>query len=467
MTKSNNHPTFATFCNFSNSKIVLYTQPIDKNISYKNESYKLNFQKVDSSGIVSDGTKKKITRIITSWIDSVEQFAKNNNKSKEWIKNQITFVTLTLPSKQMHSDKECNRLMLNEFMIYLKRKTSITAYLWVAEKQDNGNIHYHILTTKFINWQTIRRLWNNTLNKNGYIEVYRKNQKEWHKNGFRVREDLLTRIDKKTKQIVDNWTVEKQREAYEIGVKENWSNPNSTDIHSMKNTNSIKKYLIKYMTKGVNEECKTITKKAVDENKTKKEIKELICKHIKEKHKHKILNCNHWNSSDNLKKLDRYVCMVNHELDEIIKNAIRKNEKSLYRNEYCTIVNDLELEDFKKLNEYHYKNLEKINTENFEKVYLNSELNDIFAMQLEEDLGSVAVQPNSNITADRKMKSDNKFVTLFLFNQNQNQNHGKENFNTYKKSRIKSRTKTSSKKEIIEEIIRNGGGKASDKFEFV
>ena len=199
------------------------------------------------------------------------------------------------------------------------------------------------------------------------------------------------------------------------------------------------------MTKGTNEECKTITKKAVDENKTKKEIKELIAKHIKEKHKHKILQCNTWGSSDNLKKLDRYVCMVNHELDELIITAVRKNEKSLYRNEYCTIVNDLELKDLEKVNDYHYKNLEKINRENFEKVYLNSKENTIFAMQNEEEIGSVEVQPISNNSDDRKMKRDNIIVALLLFNQNQNQNHGKENFNTYKKSRKKSRTKTSTK----------------------
>ena len=445
MQNKKTEPKYATFCNFSNSRLVLYTQPISPKFPDRNDLFKENFQSTKNKGIVSEGTKKQIRNILISWIDSVEQFAHTYNKKRNWINNQITFVTLTLPSKQQHSDTECNRLLLNEFLIYLKRKTNISAYLWVAEKQENGNIHWHILTTSYINWQTIRRLWNKTLDKNGYIKQYRENQNEFHKDGFKVREELLTKWCPKRKMIVDNWTKEKQLDAYNEGIKCNWNNPNSTDIHKLVNVKSIQKYVVKYMTKGVDQECKDIVKNATSELKTKREIKELIAQHIQKNHSHKLLNCSHWSCSDNLRKLERYTSMVNYELDAIIDKVKLADEKNVFKNDYCMIVGGTELNDFDKYAEYHYNYIKEINQKNFEKIYTRNQNSTIFAMQKEEEISSVEVQLISNNSADRKMKRDNKLVALLLFNQTLNQNYGKENFNNYKKSREKSRTKTRTK----------------------
>lgn len=196
---------------------------------------------------------------------------------------KVGFMTLTLPAKQKHSDYEILEKAFQPFMkrIIQKYGDKVKAdnkrgykyelnYVWKAERQKSkeqacdvvlinsneeinnskrGNIHFHLVIDKFIWYADIRDIWNEFMHKLGYIDDYRKNMQEWHKDGFRVREDLLQyRTDGKhnTKQI---WPLENQQKAYQYGIETNWSNPNSTDIHSVRKVDDLAAYLCKYMAK--------------------------------------------------------------------------------------------------------------------------------------------------------------------------------------------------------------------------
>ena len=157
---------------------------------------------------------------------------------------KITFITLTLPSKQIHSDNEIKSHCLNQFLIELSKYHKVSNYVWRAEYQKNGNIHFHILTNKYIFWNDIRNRWNRIINKLGYVDRYRTELQAYHKNGFTLRTDLLK-----------TWPADKQFQAYQKGLKTDWNNPNSIDIHSIQNIHNVSAYLIKYMSK--NEQEKT------------------------------------------------------------------------------------------------------------------------------------------------------------------------------------------------------------------
>lgn len=152
---------------------------------------------------------------------------------------KITFITLTLPSKQIHSDNEIKSQCLNQFLIELSKYHKVSNYVWRAEYQKNGNIHFHILTNKYIFWNDIRNRWNRIINKLGYVDRYRTELTEYHKNGFTLRKDLL-----------NTWPADKQYQAYLKGLKTDWNNPNSIDIHSIQNIHNVGAYLIKYMSKN-------------------------------------------------------------------------------------------------------------------------------------------------------------------------------------------------------------------------
>ena len=110
--------------------------------------------------------------------------------------------------------------------------------VWRAEKQKNGNLHFHLLTDKFIPFLELRDVWNRITEKLGYVSRYRDEMRNFHANGFNVRKDLLP-----------NWNYRSQVRAYREGTKNDWQSPNSTDVHSVRKILNLKAYLIKYLTK--------------------------------------------------------------------------------------------------------------------------------------------------------------------------------------------------------------------------
>jgi hypothetical protein len=118
---------------------------------------------------------------------------------------KIAFVTLTLPSQQVHTDSEIISKCLNQLLTELRKYHNVKKFVWRAEKQKNGNIHFHLLTDTFIPWYELRNRWNRILNKLHYVDKFQE------KHGHRT--------------------------------------PNSTDVHSTRKIKNIKKYVTKYMQK--------------------------------------------------------------------------------------------------------------------------------------------------------------------------------------------------------------------------
>lgn len=124
------------------------------------------------------------------------------------IKYRLNFITLTLPSEQKHSDTEIKKHCLNQFITELRRDFELCRYVWKAELQSNGNIHFHIITDIFIDYTVIRDKWNRCLEKLGYISEFEKTH--------------------------------------------NHRNPNSTDIKTLKSSRQGAKYICKYIGKSLN-----------------------------------------------------------------------------------------------------------------------------------------------------------------------------------------------------------------------
>lgn len=153
-------------------------------------------------------------------------------------KFKLAFITLTLPSKQCHSDAQIKDKLLNQLLVELRYYHNVRNYVWRAEKQSNGNIHFHILVDQFVPWSELRDRWNRITNKLGYVDRYRDQMRAFHEGGVQVRNDLL-----------ENWSYKAQIKAYQVGKANDWSSPNSTDIHSLARVSRVKEYVLKYCTK--------------------------------------------------------------------------------------------------------------------------------------------------------------------------------------------------------------------------
>lgn len=104
------------------------------------------------------------------------------------------------------SDKQVYKKLLQPFLLDCKRKFGMKNYVWKAEKQENGNIHYHILSDMYYNYERLRERWNQLQYSLGFIQEFRK--------------------------------------------KHNHSNPNSIDIHYVHTSGDLVKYLMKYVSKN-------------------------------------------------------------------------------------------------------------------------------------------------------------------------------------------------------------------------
>ncbi len=152
---------------------------------------------------------------------------------------KLNFITLDLCSDQVHTDQVIKSMLLHQFLIEMQRKWHASLYLWKAEKQKNGRIHFHVITDKFIPWNELRNVWNRIQQKLGYVTRYREDRLNWHREGFKY-----------APQYAPRWDRSAQLKAYQEGLRTDWDNPNSSDIHGTKHIINLKAYFSKEIAKN-------------------------------------------------------------------------------------------------------------------------------------------------------------------------------------------------------------------------
>jgi hypothetical protein len=318
--------------------------------SIKQRSNEKNLKNNSPKGIVTRKIKLKIKAIVVNWIEALKHCPTASNTYKKYLP---TFVTLTLPSKQQHTDKELHRSALARFIQTLKRSHKIVNYLWRAEKQDNGNIHYHIIIDKFISYRCIKSYWNKIMNDLGYIAAYRKNQNEHHKNGFKPHNELLK-----------NWPLQKQKQAYLKGISTNWNEPNTTDIHSLKNIKNVADYICKYVTKADEFEELQSFEKAINTEQISAIEAEKIKETIRAKIEKKKIDGRIWGCSDEIKNLKDPKIIVDYTTHNFINEVLQNEHSKVITDDNFTIAYNRQLKTFinnnsfikEQYNSHHYSN---------------------------------------------------------------------------------------------------------------
>jgi hypothetical protein len=220
-------------------KICLYNKiEFDGTRPRRNPSVHLQGVNNSHAGKVSVVARRKISKAVRYLLFLANDKYLPDTAHGKAYKFRLGFLTLTLPSSQIHTDQEIKEKCLNQLFIEMRRKWNVHNYIWRAEKQKNGNIHFHILVDKFVPWSELRDCWNRIVNKLGYVDRYRDEMRAFHSGSFTVRRDLLK-----------TWTYKAQVKAYQKGKANDWSSPNSTDVHSVHTVKNIQAYIVKYCTK--------------------------------------------------------------------------------------------------------------------------------------------------------------------------------------------------------------------------
>lgn len=234
--------------NISSNRITVY--PERTNLSANSTTFGIKQFPKSSNQQKSAELSKKAQRRIRNTINWLIVCSAPRNiqvSKRQTIKNfRISFITLTLPSKQMHTHKEIKERCLNQFLTTLRQKFNVKNYVWKAELQKNGNIHFHLTIDKFIHYMQIRKYWNQCINKLGYVDAYANRMQNLSFEDYCYYEKLR-----------GNTNMKQMKTAYNFGVSTNWQSPNSTDVKSVKHVKNFASYMAKYLTKPVADKNKT------------------------------------------------------------------------------------------------------------------------------------------------------------------------------------------------------------------
>lgn len=157
------------------------------------------------TGQMTNGSQKRMKKAVDLLCQIARPVWINNPVIHKRMRHTLSFITLTISGRERKvNTKEGNKQLLEPWLRHMRRRALMRSYIWKAEFQKNGQLHYHITTNRWIHYQLIRDTWNNILAEKG---------------------------------LTSNWD-------YSTG-----KSPNSTDVHSVYKQEDISKYLAKYMSK--------------------------------------------------------------------------------------------------------------------------------------------------------------------------------------------------------------------------
>lgn len=164
--------------------------------------------------------------------------AKTSTQGKKVFNFRINFLTLTLPSKQIHPTSVITQQCLNQFLTELKQTHNLQNFVWRLEFQKNGNVHYHIVTDVFLDYTKTLKSWNRIISKLGYIKAYKEKHQAMGLNDY-----IKAYSNNGQTDII---TLKKR---YSRGRALEWSVPNSVDVKSVLGSKKIAFYISKYFGK--------------------------------------------------------------------------------------------------------------------------------------------------------------------------------------------------------------------------
>lgn len=134
----------------------------------------INNTKSAYSGEITESGKKRMKRCLLLWAEALELFNVKYRHEVKANERKLVFLTLTLSAVQVHPDQEIKSKILRPFMRWLRESQGCNNYIWKAEVQKNGNIHFHVIIDQFIDKDEVRYKWNEYQDNLGYFERYQR-----------------------------------------------------------------------------------------------------------------------------------------------------------------------------------------------------------------------------------------------------------------------------------------------------
>lgn len=262
---------------------------------------------------------KNALRTLKRKIEWLHYFAKSRNITTYNNKNiynfKMLFLTLTLPSKQMHATGYITKHCLNQFLTEMKQKNNLTNFVWRLEHQNNGNVHYHIVTDTYIDYYQALRVWNRIVEKEGYVSRYSEKFNKMNLSEYfsYTSQQSMPAVETDASNFYWSWSEVAKR--YAKQKKDNFKNPNTIDVKVVTNGKRIGYYISKYFNK---EKEENTNHNALDNEENSKTIRLWFCSR----------------SLSKLKTISEYEELIDWKPSKILKNVKNVFVKV---HDYCTI----------------------------------------------------------------------------------------------------------------------------------
>lgn len=178
-----------TYCQVRNGSLVLYDRPDE---GFEMPSWRKPPSRKGYSGEVTEGTRKRIAMAIDIFLQISPPRFIHNPVTQRRQKFQLSFITLTISRAEEVPASEGHKA-LKVFLQHFKKPWSkrrmseqMRTYIWKAEVQKRGQLHYHITTNVFLHLVEIRRVWNDIQRSRGWLDEYHKAYGKWDANSTDV-----------------------------------------------------------------------------------------------------------------------------------------------------------------------------------------------------------------------------------------------------------------------------------------
>lgn len=209
-----------------------------------------NFKSNTFTGVVSKHSIRKI-RLAVQWLVALAKTKQvrcpNTNKTFHY---RAGLATVSLPTGCENVHEAFFRdTLLTSLLDAMKYRFDLKNYIWKIEKQKRGTLHVHITLDQFIPYDWLNDQWCKILDKHGLLEEYRSRFSAMSRADY-VKHRLSTDSDNYSKFFPSHLAYIKSLiRAYKAGTSNNWSRPNCTDIHAIKNVKNLASYMVKYLSK--------------------------------------------------------------------------------------------------------------------------------------------------------------------------------------------------------------------------
>jgi len=193
-------------------------------------------------------SKKEIIKRV-KWINEIGVLKNYKTKAGNIIQYKSSMITLTLPIKTEVEPAEITKTALGNFITLMRKVCGMNNYLWKLELQKNGNVHYHMITDVEIDFNYIKKIWNNSLNLVGIIDDYAENQKRMSFSKYEEKRIAEFQKYKMLGKMSPTQVKNEIKRTWDVGQRTKWREPNTVNVKRIGLDYEIGGYVAKYISK--------------------------------------------------------------------------------------------------------------------------------------------------------------------------------------------------------------------------